>query len=832
MSEVQTQTQTQTPAPIEAHCMKCKTKRVMQNPVAVYNANGTPATKGTCASCGTMVFRMGATPAHAGLPKPIVQPRAARTPASANGTKAKRKQSKAADLKRSGKLVIVESPSKAKTIGKYLGHGYQVKASVGHIRDLLRSQLSVDVTNDFAPKYRVPNQKKEVVKELQAAAAKAAEIYLATDPDREGEAIAWHLIEAATIPPDLARRVTFNEITQGAIREAFANPRAIDMRLVNAQQARRILDRLVGYQISPLLWEKVRGGLSAGRVQSAAVRLVVEREREIMAFVPVEYWSLAAELAKIATRKSKPRPSFIAKLVKVRGADADLKNQADADAIVKDLEGAAYIILKVKKSERRRNSPAPFMTSTLQQEASRRLGFSTKKTMVVAQQLYEGIELTGEGTVGLITYMRTDSTNVAKIAQDEARAFIAEKYGAEFVPPSPPTYKTRHQNAQEAHEAIRPTAARREPAAIKNDLDRDQFRLYDLIWKRFIASQMEGAVFDVTTVEAGANREWHISPDTSQVTLDERYTHPPYLFRSTGSVVKFMGFLAVYDENGENGASPKGDKQSDDEIVGKILPPLSEGEVVDLLRLLPEQHFTEPPPRYSEATLVKALEENGIGRPSTYAPTISTISSRGYVETKEKRLHPTEIGFVVNDLLVAHFPEVVDLGFTAQMEEELDEIADGTKEWVPVLHDFYTPFAQSLKKAETMMPNVKVEDEPTGEVCELCGLPLVVKRGRFGKFISCSNYPTCKRKATPFLIKVGVDCPKDSGALLERKTRRGRLFYGCANYPNCDFTSWNRPVAQKCPQDGGLMVIASKGKVKCTVCETIYEQESDGQLVT
>jgi DNA topoisomerase-1 len=762
---------------------------------------------------------MGATPAHADLPKPIAQPRAARTPASANGTKSRRKNGKTTDLKRSGKLVIVESPSKAKTIGKYLGHGYQVKASVGHVRDLLRSQLSVDVANNFAPKYRVPNQKKEVVKELQAAAAKAAEVYLATDPDREGEAIAWHLIEAATIPPDIAKRVAFDEITQGAIREAFANPRALDMRLVNAQQARRILDRLVGYQISPLLWEKVRGGLSAGRVQSAAVRLVVEREREIMAFVPVEYWSLAAELAKMATRQSKPRPSFVAKLVRARGADADLKNQNDADAVVKDLEGAAYIILKVKKSERRRNPPAPFMTSTLQQEASRRLGFSAKKTMAVAQQLYEGIEVSGEGTVGLITYMRTDSTNVAKVAQDEARALIAEKYGAEFVPPTPPTYKTRHQNAQEAHEAIRPTSARREPAAIKDDLERDQFRLYDLIWKRFIASQMEGAVFDVTTVEVGAHRDWRIAPAVSQIALDERYTNPPYLFRATGSVVKFMGFLAVYEENSENG------NKNDDEVVGKILPPLSEGEVVDLLRLLPEQHFTEPPPRYSEATLVKALEENGIGRPSTYAPTLSTITSRGYVEVKEKRLHPTEIGFVVNDLLVAHFPEVVDLGFTAQMEEELDEIADGTKEWTPVLRDFYTPFSQSLQKAEALMPNVKVEDEPTGEVCELCGSPLVVKRGRFGKFISCSNYPTCKRKATPFLIKIGVACPKDGGALLERKTKRGRIFYGCANYPHCDFTSWNRPVAQRCPKDGALMVVASKGKVKCTVCETIYEQD-------
>ncbi len=815
----------------EAYCVKCKTKRPMQNPTATFTSAGTPGTKGTCPVCDTNLFRMGATPAHAGLPKPEVQPRAnaARgtvpVRASRSGKRAsKAKKGKAVrEYKRSGKLVIVESPSKAKTIGKYLGRDYHVKASVGHVRDLLKSQLSVDVDNQFTPKYRVPNNKKDVVKDLTEAAARAAEVYLATDPDREGEAIAWHLIEAAQIPEERAHRVAFDEITKGAIAEAFAHPRDIDMKLVNAQQARRILDRLVGYQISPLLWERVRGGLSAGRVQSAAVRLVVEREREIQAFVSVEYWSLEAELAKLGTRKKNPRPFFVAKLAKIAGKDADLKNEADTQAIVKDLKGAAYVVLKVKKSERKRNAAAPFTTSTLQQEASRKLGFGTKKTMAVAQQLYEGIDVEGEGTVGLITYMRTDSTNVAKVAQDEARALIAEKYGAEYVPPTPPFYKTKNKTAQEAHEAIRPTSARREPSRMKSQLSKDQFRLYDLIWKRFIASQMEAAILDVTSVDVGANREWKVG-DAQTVHLNGQYENPPYLFRASGSVVKFNGFLAVYEEGR--------DERSEEDLVGKVLPPLSDGEVVDLLRLVPEQHFTEPPPRFSEATLIKVLEENGIGRPSTYAPTIQTIITRGYVEAIDKRLHPTEVAYVVNDLLVEHFPEVVDLGFTAQLEGELDQIAEGEKEWVPVLEDFYGPFAKSLKKAERMMPNVSLEPQPTGELCPDCGRPLVIKRGRFGKFISCSGFPDC-RFTKPLLKKIGVLCPKDSGEIVERKTRRGRFFYGCANYPNCDFASWNRPVRARCPKDNGLMVVAGKDKVKCIVCETVYadtpEQEAEPQ---
>ncbi len=817
MTEVQTQ--------YEAYCVKCKTKRPIQNPTATFTAAGTPGTRGTCPVCGTNLFRMGSTPAHDGLPKPEPRPRVKRTGRTKKGKAARQ-------YTRSGKLVIVESPSKAKTIGKYLGRDYHVKASVGHVRDLLKSQLSVDVENSFTPKYRVPNNKKEVVKDLIDAAARAEEVYLATDPDREGEAIAWHLIEAAQIPEDIARRVAFDEITKGAVTEAFAHPRDIDMKLVNAQQARRILDRLVGYQISPLLWEKVRGGLSAGRVQSAAVRLVVEREREIQAFVPVEYWSLEAELAKTETRQTEPRPSFVAKLSKVDGKDADLKNEAATQSVVGALEGAAYVVLRVRKSERRRNPAAPFTTSTMQQEASRKLGFGTKKTMSIAQQLYEGLELDGEGTVGLITYMRTDSTNVAKVAQDEVRALIADRFGAEYVPPTPPVYKTRNKTAQEAHEAIRPTSALREPGSIKARLSKDQFRLYDLIWKRFVASQMEAAVLDVTSVDVGASRAWHAAIAASAVpaagsgaqvvALDARFENPPFLFRASGSIVKFNGFLRVYDEG-------RDDKPSDDEVVGKVLPPLEDGEVVDLLRLIPAQHFTEPPPRYSEATLIKALEENGIGRPSTYAPTIQTIITRGYVEVEEKRLHPTEVAYIVNDLLVEHFPEVVDLGFTAQLEEELDQIAEGEKEWVPVLRDFYGPFANSLKKAERLMPKVSMEPEPTGEMCPVCGRPLVIKRGRFGKFVSCSGFPEC-RYTKPLLKKIGVICPKDGGEIVERKTKRGRYFYGCANYPNCDFATWNRPVPERCPKDQGLMVIAGRDRVKCTVCDSVYDYTPEREV--
>jgi DNA topoisomerase-1 len=766
--------------PIEAYCVKCREKRPMQNPEATYTKTGTPGTRGECPVCGTGMFRMGETPAHADVPKPKVTAR---------------RKGRGKTVKRSGKLVIVESPAKARTIGKFLGSKYRVKASVGHVRDLLRSRLSVDVENDFEPEYRIPNEKRDTVKELRKEVEKAAEVYLATDLDREGEAIAWHLLEAARIPEDIARRVVFHEITQDAINSAFANPRGIDMQLVDAQQARRILDRLVGYKISPLLWDKVRGRLSAGRVQTVALRLVVEREREIEAFVPEEYWSIEAELAKQDTRDADPRPTFIASLHRVRGKKFELKTGEEAQQIVDDLEGALYKVTEVRLRERKRRPSAPFTTSTMQQRASRRLSFNAKRTMRVAQQLYEGVDLADEGTVGLITYMRTDSVSVSKEAQAEARRYIGKHFGEAYLPSRPPTYKTKSKGAQEAHEAIRPTSVMRTPKKVRPHLTRDQYRLYDLVWKRFVASQMANAIFDSTSVDVHAGKT---------------EADMPYMFRATGSVIKFAGFLAVY------GRDP------DDEDMD--LPPLSEGELLDLIKLLPEQHFTQPPPRYSEATLVKALEEHGIGRPSTYAPIISTIQSRGYVVIEERRLRPTELGFVVNDLLIEHFPDVFDVSFTAQMEAELDQIASGEREWVPVLREFYAPFEKDLKRAEVEMEEVDIGNQETGEMCPECGQPLVIRFGRYGKFIGCSGFPEC-RYTQPFLEKIGVACPECGSDLVEKKTRRGRTFYGCSNYPECEFASWQRPLPQPCPNCGGLVVQKGRDKAQCIACENWYEQD-------
>ncbi len=777
---------------MEAYCLKCKEKRELKDPVAGFNAKGSPVTTGTCSVCGTKMFRMGRTPAHEGLERPVIVQ-------SPNGKKSPKA------TKRSGKLVIVESPAKAKTVQRFLGKGYQVRASVGHIRDLLKSTLSVDVENDFAPRYRVPNEKKAVVKELKAQAATAEEVYLATDPDREGEAISWHLLEAANIDPALARRVVFHEITKPAIEEAFSHPREIDMWLVNAQQARRILDRLVGYSLSPLLWAKVRGRLSAGRVQSVAVRLIVDREREVDSFVPQEYWTIEAELTKKGDHVKKHH--FFARLFKTGdkevGLDKEipLATEAEAKPLLVDLEGALWTVLKVKKGERRRNPPPPFTTSTLQQEASRRLNFTARRTMSIAQQLYEGVDLNGDATVGLITYMRTDSTNVSEIAQQEAREFVTEKYGADYLPPEPPQYKTRAKGAQEAHEAIRPTSVMREPKAIENFLSKEQFRLYQLIWQRFVASQMSAAVYDTVSVDIEAKHE------------------KTYLFRAAGSVEKFKGFLAVYEEAKEEDAPTPDPAEGE----GKRLPPLVDGDPLSLIRLVPEQHFTQPPPRYTEATLVKALEEYGIGRPSTYAPTIATIQQRGYVVREDKRLLPTEIGILVNDLLVDHFPEIVDVGFTARMEEELDEIASGEREWVPVLHEFYGPFAEQIKAAEADMPQVNNGPEFVGRDCPQCNRPLVYRYSRFGKFIGCSGFSSKEnqcRYVEQILAKIGVACPKDGGDIIERKTRKGRVFYGCANYPNCDWTSWKKPIKQPCPACGGLLVIANKNSAACTVCET------------
>src|SRR5512141_206178 len=759
---------------MEAYCMKCKTKREMNDPVATFNAKGSPVTIGVCPVCGTKLYRMGKTEAHAGLTPPERPARVAKVE------------------KREGKLVVVESPAKAKTVGRYLGKGYTVRASVGHVRDLLKSQLSVDVENNFAPKYRVPNEKKDVVKELKKLAQKAEEVFLATDPDREGEAISWHLMEAAQIDPERTKRVVFHEITESAVKEAFSHPRQINMDLVDAQQTRRILDRLVGYSISPILWEKVRGRLSAGRVQSVALRLIVEREREIDAFVPVEYWTIHAEFKPQGLKQS-----FVAKLVKVDEKDADLPDEASTRPILVDMEKAEYVVTKVKRGERRRRPSAPFTTSTLQQEASRKLGYTAKRTMALAQGLYEGQDVGNGGATGLITYMRTDSTNVSQLAQEEARQYITNKYGADFLPAEPPQYKTRSANAQEAHEAIRPTLVMREPEQVKQYLEPAMFKLYRLIWQRFVASQMEAAVYDTLQVEVTGKSNEH-----------------EYLLRASGSTVKFAGFLVVYEEAKNEDAKTE---EEDEENV-RIPAGIAEGQKQELIRLIPEEHFTQPPPRYSEASLVQALEEDGIGRPSTYAPTISTIQQRGYVVREEKKLVPTEIGMQVNDLMVEYFSDIVDYQFTARMEEDLDMIANGQAEWVEVIHEFYHPFSADLKKAQAEMPVTKSGPEPIGRICPEDGGELVIRYGRFGKFISCANFPTC-RYTEPWLEKIGVLCPKDGGELVERKTRKGRTFYGCENYPNCDFTSWKRPIKPPCPKCGGLLVIANKREAQCTNCQ-------------
>lgn len=756
--------------------MKCKTKREMQDPVASFNAKGSPVTIGICSVCGTKLYRMGRTEAHEGMTPPPKPEKVEKVE------------------KRNGKLVIVESPAKAKTVGRYLGKGYSVRASVGHVRDLLKSQLSVDVENNFAPKYRVPNEKKEVVKELKKLAQKAEEVYLATDPDREGESISWHLLEAAEIDPHRAKRVEFHEITESAIKDAFSNPRSINMDLVDAQQARRILDRLVGYSISPILWEKVRGRLSAGRVQSVALRLIVEREREIEAFIPVEYWSIHAEFKPEGVNST-----FTAKLAKIDEKDVELPSEETVKPILLDMETAAYSVTKVKRGERRRKPLAPFTTSTLQQEASRKLGFTAKRTMALAQGLYEGQDVGSGGTTGLITYMRTDSTNVSASSQSEARRYISGKYGNDYLPSEPPQYKKRSANAQEAHEAIRPTSVMREPEQVKEFLEPAMFKLYRLIWQRFVASQMEAAVYDTLQVEVIGKSSQH-----------------EYLLRASGSAVKFAGFLVVYEE-----AKNEDAKAEEDEENVKIPAGVVEGQTQELVRLIPEQHFTQPPPRFSEASLVQALEEDGIGRPSTYAPTISTIQQRGYVVREEKRLIPTEIGMQVNDLMVQYFPDIVDFKFTARMEEDLDMIANGQAEWVEVMHEFYHPFADDLKKAQAEMPVTKSGPEPIGRICPEDGGELVIRYGRFGKFISCSNFPTC-RYTEAWLEKIGVTCPKDGGEIVEKKTRKGRTFYGCANYPNCDFTSWKRPLKEPCPKCSGLLVIANKREAQCTNCQEIF----------
>ena len=789
---------------IIGYCLKCKEKRPILDPAPERAANGSPGTRGKCPVCGGTIYKQGHTPAHDGLPKP---PKS-KIEKITQGKTAKKSQASIKSAKgsngRGDKLVIVESPAKAKTIGRYLGRDYTVKSSLGHVRDLLKSRLSVDVDHDFAPEYRVPNDKRPLVKELKEAAARSSEIYLATDPDREGEAIAWHVMEAAEMDPTRVKRVVFHEITQSAILDAFTQPRDIDMNRVDAQQARRILDRLVGYQLSPLLWRKIHGRLSAGRVQSVAVRLVVEREREIEAFNSEEYWTIDAELSQTKFRvdprgNGSRRPFFIGRLHRLNSVEPELNSEAVVTPHLDVLKTASWEVGDVSIGTRTRRPAAPFTTSTLQQEASRRLGFGTTKTMRVAQELYEGVKI-GEGDTGLITYMRTDSVSVAGLAQEQAREFINGAFGPEFLPEKPPVYKTRSKTAQEAHEAIRPTSVDRTPSAIKPHLSKDQFRLYSLIWNRFVASQMAPALYDTVSAEIWAG--------PAATPREQR----PYLFRSSGSTLTFRGFLAVYgtdDPDEDTGENPDEPQVPSDLLIG---------EPIDLLDLLPGQHFTQPPPRFSEASLVKALEEHGIGRPSTYASIISTIQARGYVDQEQKRLQPTEIGSIVNDMLVQYFPDVVSVDFTARLEDELDDIAEG-KAWVPVIDEFYQKFAQELAIADGALPKLEIKKEPeyVGRDCPLSGHPLVYRQGRFGRFIGCSDYPKC-RYTEQILVKVGVNCPNCGGDLIEKRSKRGRIFYGCSNYPNCEWTSWKRPISQPCPVCGGVMVQENKETAKCTVC--------------
>jgi len=778
---------------MKAYCVKCKAKREMKSPEPVYTNKGTPATKAICPECGTKLFRMGRTPAHEGL-----DPEEHTVMSKARARREKQPG-----------LVIVESPAKARTVNRFLGDKYNVRASVGHVRDLPSNRMGVDIDDDFRPHYIVPSKRKDVVRELKGAVKESSKLYLATDPDREGEAISWHLLEE--LDPVIrwrpVHRVEFHEITEEAIEHAFSHPREIDMQRVYAQQARRILDRIVGYTISPLLRDKLgRRGLSAGRVQSVALRLVVEREREIEGFVPLEYWSLEAELAK-----QKPEPdyptSFIARLHKIRGEDVELHSEDEIQAVVDDLERSIYSVLSVKEGQRRRSPYPPFTTSTMQQQASYKLGFTTRRTMAVAQQLYEGIDL-GDGPIGLITYMRTDSTNVAEQAQAEARQYVIDEHGEDYVPPEPPHYETKAKAAQEAHEAIRPTSVLRTPSSLKKVLDRSQYRLYKLIWRRFVASQMARAVYDTIAAEILAG------PSDDE---EDR----PYLFRASGSTLRFPGFLIVYEEETDE------DDESLEERKREEIPPLTKGEGLDVVDLLPDQHFTKAPPRYSEATLVRDLEEYGIGRPSTYAPILSKIQERAYVERRGKRLYATEMGMIVNDLLVEYFPDYVDLHFTAQMEEDLDLIASGEREWVPILRDFYNSFADTLAEAQDRMPEVEINNQPTGEMCPQCGSPLVYRYGRYGKFIGCSNFPDC-RFSKPILVKTGAKCPVCGGDLVEKKTRRGRTFYGCSNYDpddpdSCDFAVWKRPLPQPCPECGGLLTEVRHGWAKCEACEEEFE---------
>jgi len=737
-------------------------------------------------------------------------------------------------------LVVVESPTKVKTIQKYLDGKYLVKASMGHVRDLPKSKLGVDLSRGFKPQYVISPSKKKVLDELRKAAEKADVLYVATDPDREGEAIGWHLAQELPFDKKNVYRITFNEITERAIKAAFSKPGKINLKKVDAQQARRVLDRLVGYSLSPLLWEKIQRGLSAGRVQSVAVRLIVDREREIQAFQPEEYWSLHARL------KGRRPPEFIATLREIDGQKVTLSDEEKTRGVMTGLDGARWTVRSVTRGERRRHPVAPFITSTLQQEAGRKLGFMAKKTMMLAQQLYEGIEVGADGPVGLITYMRTDSVRIAREAQEEARQWVNQRFGTEYVPETPPVYRSRG-SAQDAHEAVRPTEVGREPRDVARFLTKDQLALYRLTWERFLASQMTPAVYDTVSADIEAGR---------------------CLFRAQGATLKFKGFTAVYVEGRED--------EAEDEAESRV-PPLGEGEVLALLGLDPKQHFTQPPPRFTEASLIKVLEELGIGRPSTYASILGTIiNDRGYVRRERRTLFPTELGMTVTDKLKPYFPEIMDVEFTAQMEDSLDKIEEGDQKWVDTVRAFYARFKPDLDRAEREMPNEKAgeetdetcpecdkpllarrgrfgkflacsaypecrytrniggseraEDEPTNEICPSCGKPMVIKHGRYGKFIACSGYPECK---TTKPITLGIACPESgcTGEMVERRSKRGRVFYGCSAYPACKFVAWQRPVAEPCPKCGAPFLTERTARGRsvrtCVRADCDFRQEAD-----
>ncbi|MBE7037458.1 MAG: type I DNA topoisomerase [Ruminococcaceae bacterium] len=685
-----------------------------------------------------------------------------------------------------GKLVIVESPAKAGTIKKYLGKDYKIMASMGHLIDLPKSQLGIDTENNFEPKYITIRGKAELVNSLKKEAKLSEKVYLATDPDREGEAISWHLAHVLDIGENEKCRITFNEITKTAVTSAIKTPRKINIDLVDAQQARRILDRIVGYKISPILWKKVKKGLSAGRVQSVATRLICDRENEINDFIEEEYWTIDLHLIK-------DKKSFVAKFYGKGDKKQDLKTKADTDKILSALEGASFTVTDVKESVKQKSPAPPFTTSTLQQEAARKLGFTTKRTMQAAQQLYEGVNISGKGLVGLITYMRTDSLRISTEFQFVARNYIEKTFGKEYITSSPRIYKTK-KDAQDAHEAIRPTSLDLSPAKIKDNLSADQFKLYKLVWERFLSSQMSNVVYDSVSATIEANS---------------------YTFKANGSTVKFDGFTTLYTE----GVDQK-------EETEKKLPPLSVGDVPKFKDLKAEQKFTQPPSRYTEASLIKALEEKGIGRPSTYSPTITTIIARGYVLREKKMLKPTELGMIITDIMKEHFPEIVDVTFTAAMEDQLDIIADGDIDWHTVIDDFYKPFEKTVKNAEDAIGNVELKDEVSDVVCDKCGRLMVYKHGRFGKFLACPGFPEC-RNAKPIIKKLDVLCPKCGNAVIEKKTKTGKVFYGCENYPECDFTSWDKPLEEKCPDCGGMMFQRTgrfKGKY-CVDCQAKKELE-------